>query len=137
MSCVSIISNGIKSVRWATPCDGKEECFDGKDEKGCDSPIWLLPVILLVAIFFLLCSQFLFSYKYIRKEVEEIRKNTNLKCQEPLQSISCRLQKHIYIAKLLDQEDQKGLETLMVKEIETHQSEGKALCCFKVKVAGL
>ena len=33
------------------------------------------------------------------------------------------------------QEDQEGVATLMDKEIETHRSEGKALCCFKVKVA--
>jgi hypothetical protein len=21
---------------WATPCDGREECFQGRDERGCD-----------------------------------------------------------------------------------------------------
>ena len=31
---------------WATPCDGIEECFDGHDENGCETPSWLLPAIL-------------------------------------------------------------------------------------------
>ena len=89
------------STRWATPCDGIVECIDERDEHGCESPMWLLPAILLVAIFFLVCSQFCFFYKYIRKEVKELARNTNLKCQQSLLSISCKHQKHTYIAMLL------------------------------------
>lgn len=121
--------------QWATPCDGKVECFDERDEKSCESPIWLVPAILLVAMLFLLCSQFVFLFRYILKEIKEMTRNTNSKCQQPLQSIHCKSQKHIYIAMLLDQEDQEGIETLMNNEIETHRNEGKVLCCFKVKVA--
>ena len=122
-------------MRWATPCDGKVECIDGRDEQGCESPIWLLPAFLLGAIFCLLCSQFCFFYKYIRKEVIEIKRKTDSTSQQPLHSISCKAQKQIYIAMLLIQEDQESIETLMDKEIETHGNEEKALCCFKVKVS--
>ena len=121
-------------LRWATPCDGKVECFNGRDEQSCEAPIWLLPAILLVAIFFLLCSQFCFFYKFVRREVEDIIRNTNIKCQQPLQSIYCKQQKHVYIAMLLNQENQEGIKTLMDKEIESHKNEGKLLCSFKVKV---
>ena len=69
------------------------------------------------------------------KEIKEITRNTNSICQQPLQPIYRKSQKHIYIAMLLHQEDQEGIKTLMDKEIETHTDEGKALCCFKVKVA--
>ena len=120
-------------MQFATPCDGKVECIDGRDEQGCESPIWLLPAVLLGAIFFLLCSQFCYFYKYVREGVKEITRNANSKCQQPFQSISCKQQKHMYIAMLLDQEDQEGIETIMDKEIKTHSNEGKALCCFKVK----
>ena len=123
------------SIRWATPCDGIVECLNGRDEKGCESPIWLLPAVLLVAIFFLLCSHFCCFYKYTRKDVEKISRKTNWKCQQTLKYISCKSQKHIYIAKLLDQEDQEGIEMLINKEVDTHGNEGKALCCFKVKFA--
>ena len=107
-------------MTWATPCDGEVECFDGRDEQGCESPIWLLPAVLLVAIFLLLCSQFCFFYKYISKE---LTRNTNEKCQQPLKLIICRQQKHIYIAMLLDQQNQEGIETLMNKEIENHRND--------------
>ena len=120
-------------IRWATPCDGNVECLDGRDENSCESPVWLLPVILFVAIIFLLCSQFAFFYKYIRKEVKEITENTKSKCQQPLQSIHYKQQKHIYIAMLLDQEEVETIKTLLDKEIKTHGNEGKVLCCFKVK----
>ena len=136
MSCISIESSSWKAIiRWATPCDGKVECIDGRDEQGCESPIWLLLAVLLVTIFALLCSLFGFFYIYIRRKVEEISRNTNSTSQQPLQSISCKQQKHIYIAMLLDQEDTEGLKILMEKEIESHGSEGKGLCCYKVKVA--
>ena len=133
--CVSIgyrYNTVYYSARWATPCDGEVECFDGRDEQGCESPVWLLPAVLLVAIFLLLCSQFCFFYKYIRKE---LTRNTNEKCQQPLKLISCKQQKHIYIAMLLDQQDQEGIESLLNKEIENHRNDGKALCCFKVEFA--
>ena len=51
-----------------------------------------------------------------------------------MQSIYCKQQKHVYIAMLLNQENQEGIKTLMDKEIESHKNEGKLLCSFKVKV---
>ena len=48
--------------------------------------------------------------------------------------MSCKTQKQIYFAMLLDQDDQEGIKTLVDKEIESHGNEGRALCCFKVKV---
>ena len=86
----------------------------------------------LVAISFLLSSQFYFLYKYIKKE---ITRSAKLLEKQPLQSISCKQQKSMYIAMLLYQGDQEGIETLMEKQIETHGNEGKALCCLKVKVS--
>ena len=96
-----------------------------------------MPVILLGAIVFLLCSQFGFLYKCVRTEVDKITRKTSSKCQQPLQSIDWKPQKHIYIAMLLDQEDQEGIKKLMSKEIEMHRNEGKAICCFKVNLKNL
>ena len=70
-------------MRFATPCDGKVECIDGRDEQDCESPIWLLPAVLVGAIFFLLCSQFCYFYKYVMKGVKEIIKNASSTCQQP------------------------------------------------------
>ena len=136
MLCVST-EIPIGAVRFATPCDNKVECIYGRDEQDCETPTWVLPAVLLVAIFFLLCSPFCFVYMYIRREVQEISRNTKLKSQQPLQSISCKQQKRIFIAMLLDQYDKEAIEALMEKEIETHGYEGKAICCFKVNVASL
>ena len=136
--CVSIetyLNTGnFYAVRSAVPCDGKVECKDGIDEIACKSPFWLLPVILLVAIFLLCCSQFAFFYKYIREEIDKISGSLHSKCQLPLQNVQCKSQKHIYIAMLLEEGAVEDIKIMMKNEIEAHTNEGKALCCFKVTI---
>ena len=63
----------LKSI-WATPCDGNNECLNNEDEStNCVSPVWLLPIILLVVGLLLFGTLFRYLNKEIVNDLEEIR----------------------------------------------------------------
>ena len=57
----------LKSI-WATPCDGNNECLYASDESNCNSPVWLLPIILLAIGLLLFGTLFCYLNKEISKD---------------------------------------------------------------------
>ena len=74
--CVKNTTNSNRMLQsiWATPCDGNNECLNNEDEStNCVSPVWLLPIILLVVGLLLFGTLFCYLNKEIVNDLEEIR----------------------------------------------------------------
>ena len=108
-------------MTWATPCDDYRECIDGSDEEGCDTPIWMLPLILFGVGVLLVINFFLYSFKSIYEAVRNISYN------EEMTNI-----KQLHIAILTEKKDIKMIEQLFINEVKMQGNEGEAICYFKV-----
>ena len=112
---------------WATPCDGIEECFDSHDENGCETPSWLLPIILVGTGFFLWCTLFLYSLKSVNSTMEDTM---------PINEIdTSRFERPLYIAILTEIEDIDEIKKVFQREVKIQGDEQKAICFFKVHSA--
>jgi hypothetical protein len=112
-------------LTWATPCDGNRECIDDSDEEGCETPIWILGLILFGVGFFLVVTLFLYSFKTIKEVVRNITYDEDM-------SNDTSKNKHLHIAILTEKNDIKMIEQLFINEVKMQRNEGEAICSFKV-----
>ena len=112
-------------MTWATPCDGNIECIDGSDEEGCETPIWILALILFGVGFLLVITLFLYSFNKIYEAVRNISYDEEMPIDS---STSMQLQ----IGILTEKKDIKMIQQLFVNEVKIQDNEGEALCSFKV-----
>ena len=110
-------------VTWATPCNGIKECRNGTDEEGCTSPIWLLPFASIIAVIGLTCTLFCYLQRNTLKKAEDAMRVRPV-CKKSL--------KLIHIALLIENEEVEKISKIFFSEVETHDSEAKAICCLKV-----
>ena len=108
-------------MTWATPCDGNRECIDGSDEEGCDTPIWMLPLILFGIGVVLVINFFLYSFKSIYEAVRNISYNDEMTNN-----------KQLHVAILTEKKDIKMIKQLFINEVRIQGNEGEAICYFKV-----
>ena len=149
VSCATLISSGCSScpnenypdyyncmhyslrVMWATPCDGKIECYDGYDEENCASPIWLSPVIVIASGFLLFIAMIWYIFKYINEGIDEVLINGEASYGQLSNSRSKRA---IFIAILTELGDYGSIKDVYDMEIVAHGSKGEAICCLKVQI---
>ena len=101
MLCIQNITdpNHMFQMIWATPCDGKNECLYDEDEINCNSPVWLLPIILLFIGFLLFGTLYCYLSKKLVKDIEDIRHF------KPLDIQVRRLKKKFQLAVLIEKEE--------------------------------
>ena len=112
-------------MTWATPCDGNIECIDGSDEEGCETPIWILALILFGVGFLLVITLFLYSFNKIYEAVRNISYDEEI----PIDSSTS---KQLQIGILTEKNDIKMIQQLFIIEVKIQGNEGEALCSFKV-----
>ena len=112
-------------MTWATPCDGNIECIDGSDEEGCETPIWILVLILFGVGVLMVITLFLYTFKSIYEAVRNITYNEGM-----TNDISNK--KKLQIAILIEKKDIKTIEQLFKNKVKIQGNEGEAICCFKV-----
>ena len=112
-------------MTWATPCDGNIECIDGSDEEGCETPIWILALILFGVGFLLVITLFLYSFNKIYEAVRNISYDEEI----PIDSSTS---KQLQIGILTEKKDIKMIQQLFINEVKIQGNEGEALCSLKV-----
>ena len=120
---------------WATLCNKQEECFDGTDEIGCNFPNLLLPCLLCGMILFL-CST---CYFYLQWHIKRMRnlilqgRTWRLVTENSTNEVILRSEKLMNIALLIEDGNTDEVNKIFNAEVEKHASEGRALCCLKVR----
>ena len=112
-------------MTWATPCDGKKECIYGSDEAGCETPLWILPLILFGVGCFLVITLFLYSFNNIYEEARNISYDQDM-------TNNTSKNKSLHIAILTEKKELKMIEQLFINEVNIKGSKGEAICSFKV-----
>ena len=137
MLCVQNTTNSqtdssfmLQSI-WATPCDGNNECLYNEDEINCNSPVWLLPIILLAMGLLLFGTLFCYLNKETVKDLEKISHFKPLENQVAM-NVVCRLKKKFQLAVLIEKEECALIKIIVKEEINCHGSEESAMCCLKV-----
>ena len=113
-------------MTWATPCDDNRECIDGSDEEGCDTPIWMLTLILFGVGVLLVINFFLYSFKSIYEAVRNINYNEEVPDENSKRTYN--------IAILTEKKDTKMIKQLFINEINMQGNIGEAICTFKVHI---
>ena len=121
--CYTNGSGWTQYIRFAIPCDGNEECFDGQDEKWCKFSKLVLPCLLFGTGFILLFSLFWYLKKHVNERIQIIMK----KPEYPTSSGSLRL---IQIAILTEIENRTEAVKIFIHDANTHK--GCTICYFKV-----
>ena len=109
-------------MTWATPCNGNIECVDGSDEKGCESSLLIIAVVLLSAGIIICFTLFIYLHKYANNAIITIINSDSIPTKK--REDSTKLEKLIYIV--------DEVKKIFKKEVEASGSDGKALCYFKV-----
>ena len=127
---VTLIFLQLGEMTWATPCNGNVECDDGSDEKGCESSLLVIAVVLLSAGIIICFTLFIYLHKYVNNAIITIINSDSIPTKQ--REDSTKLEKLIYIAILTMNEEVDEVKKIFKKEIEASGSEGKGLCYFKV-----
>ena len=121
-------------ITWATPCNGYTECIYGSDEKNCNTPIWLLPIISIV-VGVVLCITIICCFrKNVAEGIEDIIKLKKSENEENVNPDCPNLKKHFHIAFLVEKRNLTSIKKIFCQEVEVHRDEGTAFCCLKVMV---
>ena len=112
-------------MTWATPCDGKKECINGSDEAGCETPIWIVPLILFGVGCLLVITLFLYSFNNIYEAARSIS-------YDQVVTNNTTKNKSLHIAILTEKKDLKMIEQLIINEVNIKGNKGEAICSFKV-----
>ena len=120
-----------KTIEAIVTCNNIKECYDGKDENGCEFPFWTVPSILLGTGIVLCLTFAAYLYKYSRQDWNFIMQDRRWRLATQ-QSTSKELEKAYTIALLAHSEDLAGILNIFTAEVETHGSEAIAICYLKV-----
>ena len=112
-------------MTWATPCDGKKECVNGSDEAGCETPIWIVPLILFGVGCLLVITLFLYSFNNIYEAARNISYDQDV-------TNNTTKNKSLHIAILTEKKELKMIEQLFINEVNKKGNKGDAICSFKV-----
>ena len=111
-------------MTWATPCDGSKECIDGHDEDGCDTPSWVLPIVLFGTGFLLWSTLLLCSIKSFN--------NLSYEVAQVVTTDTSRHERHLIIAILTELEDFDEIRKIFCREVKLQGNQMEAICFFKV-----
>ena len=120
------------AITWAVPCNSIVECDDGRDEFGCEFPVWLIPSILSAAGAVLNITLFVHLYKSIKRTWKKKMQYRNIRFPIQRPNISMEIEKLYKTAVLIESGDVDKIHKMYCQELENNGSEGEATCYLKV-----